>query len=107
MLKDVSVEINPYDESLTKKSRTEFYFAYPQSSDNYMYALCRNADRQTEVNPELQIWKWDGTPVGRYQLDRQISLFTVSEEYGKIYAINGEIEDKIYVYELPDIIKSE
>ncbi len=101
LLKDVSVEINPYDESLNKENRTIFYFSYPKSSDKYIYALCKNADNQTMVNPELQIWRWDGTPVGCYSLDRQISLFAVSEEYGKIYAINGDIEDEIYIYDLP------
>lgn len=104
LLKDISIEIEPYDEDLNKKNRTIFYFSYPKSSNKYIYALCKNADQQTVTNPELQIWKWDGTPIGAYKLDRPISLFAVSEEYGKIYAINGDIEDQIYIYDLPNIL---
>lgn len=46
------------------------------------------------VNPELQIWRCGGAPVGCYGFDRQISLFAVSDAYGKVYAINDDIEDE-------------
>lgn len=103
LIKDISLEIEPYapDFESEVNNRMVYYFAYPKSSDEYIYALCKNAKADAEAIPELQIWRWDGTPVGRYKLDRPVTLFSISEKYGKMYAVNGENEEEIYAFPLP------
>lgn len=107
LLKDISLEIEPYasDFETEVNSRMVYYFAYPKSSNEYIYALCKNAKADAEAIPELQIWRWDGTPVGKYKLDRHITLFSISEKYEKMYAVNGENEEEIYVFSLPKEVK--
>ncbi len=45
-----------------------------------------------------------GKSVGCYSFDGQLSLFAVSETYGKVYEINDDIEDEIYILNLPKML---
>lgn len=106
LLKDISLEIEPYSKEIEPNlsDRMVYYFAYPKASNKYIYALCKNAKSDAVIAPELQIWTWDGVSVAKYKLDRPISLFSVSEKHQKIYAINGEYEEEVYVYSLPEAL---
>ena len=79
------------------------YYALPVATDRYIYVLCENRRRNEPRHPttELQVWDWEGNPVGCYELDRQIAPFAIAEQYGKLYGVNQTDIDKIYVYPLP------
>ena len=73
------------------------YYPYPPCADNkYIYVLTKQ-----EEEPILEVWTWNGELVERYSLDKKISNFVVSNKYHTLYAVNKDIEDKIYVYKLP------
>lgn len=63
--------------------------------------MCKNSTRAENRIQELQVWNWDGKPIARYDMDRKLTLFTVSDKEKKIYAVDGDTEDVIYVYDLP------
>lgn len=80
------------------------YFPYPpQTINDYIYCIYRNATSTDEQTDLLQIWKWDGSPVASYKLEHNISSFCISDEYKKIYAVSTKEcnEDKIFIYDLP------
>ena len=74
------------------------YASYPCASERYIYALCRNSDREsfdTEA-PEIQVWDWSGNLKKRYLPDRNIDLFAVDEEQGLIFGMDIDQADKLY-----------
>lgn len=107
LLKDVSVEIPPFNDDLENEvqDRTIYYNSYPKASGKYIYTLCKSGKSTDTKESELQVWKWDGTPVASYKLDRVITLFAIFEKEQKIYAIDGENEDMVYMYQLPGSMK--
>lgn len=105
LLTEVTVQTPPYEDKLAENplDRTVYYFTPPRTDGNYIYILCKNSTRTEEKAPELQIWNWEGEPVARYELDRPLTLFDISATRHKLYAVDGEHEDEIYVYDLPTI----
>lgn len=103
LLKDVAVQHPPYENTIKEKAeeRIIYYHIPPQTYEDYIYVMCKNATRSEEKIQELQVWNWEGEPIARYNMDRKLTIFTISPENKKIYAIDGENEDKIYVYDLP------
>lgn len=103
LLKEVTVQTPPYEDKLAENplDRTVYYFTPPQTDGNYIYILCKNSTRTEEKAPELQIWNWEGEPVARYELDRPLTLFDISPQHHKLYAVDGEHEAEVYVYDLP------
>lgn len=103
LLKDISVTVPPMNSTFepNPEDRTIYYYAYPKTVGEYIYTLCRNGKRGDGGNIEFQVWKWDGTPAGRYKISDEITLFAISEKDKKIYAVDGENEEKLYVYPLP------
>lgn len=106
LLKDISVEIPPYNKEIEKKAedRIVSYYAYPKTVNDYIYVFCKNEEKGENNFTELQVWKWNGTPVASYILEEDLSLFTISDKYKKIYAINTSDEnneDVVFVYDLP------
>lgn len=102
MIKDILVKKEPFKDEIKENlnERIIYYYSPPQIANDYIYILCKNSTREENINPELQIWDWDGNPIACYQMDHQISLFTISTIYNKIYAIDGENEGNIYIYDL-------
>ena len=82
------------------------------ATDQYMYTLEQYYYRdEIQVDPDesnlttsVEIWTWDGDPVYRASFDRFISNFTVSEEFGKIYAFSTYKENRVYEYDIGDIL---
>lgn len=103
LLKEVTVKTPPYEDKLAENplDRTVYYFTPPRTDGNYIYILCKNSTRTEEKAPELQIWNWEGEPVARYEMDRPLTLFDISATHHKLYAVDGEHEEEIYVYHLP------
>lgn len=57
------------------------------------------ADYDTESI--FEVWDWKGNSLRRYQFDRFIHAFAVSEKYGRIYGYSYSDPTKIFEYELP------
>lgn len=94
MLKEVVME-HP-DSSLDDGEKNIYYQYYPCADDKYIYALTKQ-----EEQPILEVWTWNGELIAHYSLDKKIGNFVVSNKYHTIYAIDKNVEDKIYVYKLP------
>ncbi|GHT74326.1 hypothetical protein AGMMS50262_07050 [Bacteroidia bacterium] len=83
-----------------------YYYGYPKTANEYIYVLCKNAqykNRNEVVTTEMQVWKWDGTPIASFKINANLSAFNISEKYKKIYAVDIYHENIIYVFNLPFI----
>jgi hypothetical protein len=78
-----------------------FYFAQPYCSDKLISALYRNNEKNTV---ELHIIDWDGNPVCKLILDRKLKSATVDFDAGFMYGVS-EMEDRVYRYDIRDILK--
>lgn len=96
--KTIGTGRSPYEES---GKRRVCYPYVPQTVGEYIYCI-RSRENQSAAD-RLQVWRWDGTPVASYWLDRRISSFALSERTGKIYAVSTDegAADQIFVYDLP------
>lgn len=103
LLHDVDVQIEPYGFSLGKPGELNptYYINRPYSIGKYIYSLCSLSQTNKHGNSELHVWDWEGNPIACYELERKISLFAICEKRGKIYALNNEVEDEFYIYDLP------
>ena len=79
------------------------YASYPMATDDYIYILCENRLRNEPfpATSELQVWDWEGSLIGRYELDQPIILFAISQRFKQLYGVTGSDIDRIYVYPLP------
>lgn len=102
-IKDVIIKAPPYEEAIKEdmQDRVIYYHIPPRTNGKYIYVMCKNSTRAENRIQELQVWNWDGEPIARYDMDRKLTLFTVSDKEKKIYAVDGDTEDVIYVYDLP------
>lgn len=108
LLHDTDVKIEPYSTNFEENVRYQpgYYMGQPYATEDYIYTLCENSnprDTQIDSHCELQIWTWKGTPVACFEFDRKISLMAISKKYNKLYAFDNNIEDEIYIYDLPKI----
>lgn len=104
LLRDIDVQIEPYKVSLGNPGElaSTYYINRPYSIGEYIYSLCSLSQTDKHGNSELHVWDWEGNPIACYELGRKISLFAIDEKRGKIYALNNEVEDEFYIYDLPD-----
>lgn len=113
-------EIHVMDSITAKKdnsseSNLDEYFLYrfpTWASEKYIYFYAFNEfsskvfDKpNSNFQTSLEVWDWQGNPVSRIMFDRFIRNFTVSEKYGKLYGYSLENEDKIYVYDISQLLK--
>ncbi len=104
LLKEVNVQVEPYNKEYEQEyEKSMQYYMSPKATDKYIYVMCLNlkGGEQLTSTAELQVWDWDGNPVGKYTLDKVIYLFTISEKHGKLYGIHPLVEDTIYAFDLP------
>lgn len=94
MLKELILEKPANTKS--EKGRTIYYYTYPYATDKYIYVL----ENKKGAQKKLEVWSWDGTPVVRYVLNRNIDSFVVSEKYNKIYATSKDKKNIIYTYSI-------
>jgi len=83
------------------------YYGAIKSTDNYIYALCENERTHNllENIPTLEIWDWKGNPIACLKLDKSICTFDIDEASMKIYCIDRQITDKIFVYDLCKVLE--
>lgn len=83
-------------------SSTMVYYENIFLSDQYIYALNRNCTIEEYNNcndAEVHVFKWDGTPVCKYQLNEGIgpaSPFVVDELNNHIYTVNPKNEEDFF-----------
>jgi hypothetical protein len=103
--KSISVTQNDhlfdYKDILNSENMWIFYFAQPYCSDNLIFALYRSpASNAVEVH----VMDWDGNPVCKLILDRNIKSLTVDFDAGFMYCVSS-IEDRTYRYDIRNILK--
>ena len=105
---------DPYQEhEISKPERLYNYRTAVWATDQFMYTLGQyyyndevpDDPDESNLTTTLEIWTWDGDPVFRASFDRFVSNFTVSEEFGKIYAFSIFKENRMYEYDIGDILK--
>jgi hypothetical protein len=104
ILHDVQVHIGKYDAPET--ASPTYYIGQPQAVGKYIYVLCANtvgaATEKTSAY-ELQVWDWNGAPIACYTLDKNLSMFSISEKYRKLYALIRTNADELFIYDLPSL----
>lgn len=108
LLHDVDVQVAPYATHFEGDVRYQpgYYIGQPYATEEYIYTLCENSDfrdGQRNYRCELQVWSWNGRPVACFEFDRKISLMAVSRKYNKLYALDSDVENEMYIYDLPQI----
>ena len=103
LISEVDVRIDPYeaDAALEVAEQPIYYIGQPYATDEYIYVLCSNKNTSKDGRSELQVWDWEGNAVACYTFDRRLSLMAICEKYGRIYAIDNQVEDQMFVYDLP------
>ena len=102
LLYDVDIQVEPNEMSLGKPGELTptYYINRPYAIGRYIYSLCSLSQTNKHGNSELHVWDWEGIPIACYELGRKISLFAIDEKRGRIYALNNEVEDEFYIYDL-------
>lgn len=107
---DLIIQVRINDKSISDRSESNIiYRVHAVASDEYIYTLSLNTTEENiikypdEVKPILEIWNWDGEQIHRSMFDRLVTHFTVSEYYGKLYALSVYEMNKIFEYDIPDV----
>lgn len=104
LLHDVDVKINPchtnFDDPV--QDQPVYYIGQPYATERRIYVLCANLHTGVDCH-ELQVWDWDGHPVACFKFDRKLSLMAISPKYGKIYALDNQVDNELYIYDLPKL----
>lgn len=89
------------------KSYPVLYYTCIRTTNKYIYALniaCRGPDSPKTI-PSLEIWDWNGNPIANLKLDIPVSQFDITRDGKSVYCIDWVTMDKIFLYDLGDIIK--
>ncbi|MDT8402759.1 MAG: BF3164 family lipoprotein [Bacteroidales bacterium] len=83
------------------------YYKVVNSTDKYLYALCYNAKLKNflETHPVIEVWDWNGKPVARFRMGNSVLTFEVTPDDDKIFCIDNQTSNKIYVYNIGDILR--
>jgi hypothetical protein len=113
LLKDIEVNDTELSKLDDHNSGDYRYFLYRNpvwASDEYIYCigfygfsdvLFEKPDSSTTTS--FEIWDWDGNAVYKTTFDRYIRNFTVSEAHNKVYGYGFNVEDSLFVYDLPEL----
>lgn len=78
--------------------RNVIYYSIINSTDNYIYVLYGN--NSFDMSNELHIFDWEGNPVKRIFLDKDIFTFDVSPDDSFIIACSHNHTDKLFKFNL-------
>src|SRR5690625_3882537 len=102
-----------HDPYVTFDKSGESSYVYRSSiyaTDTFIYVLAPNVpsneamDSPEFIQPFLEIWDWEGNQLQRFRFDRLITDFSVSEKQGKVYAISVFEMNKIFEYDLSELV---
>ncbi len=82
------------------------YYRVVKANNDYIFALCENQLSHDLIDniPTLEVWDWDGNPVAKLELQEKVFTFDLLDNPLRIIAVDKQAMDKIYVYDLSDII---
>ncbi|MBR3625304.1 MAG: hypothetical protein IKN48_03005 [Bacteroidaceae bacterium] len=80
-------------------NREQYYVSYPKATDEYLFCLYTDPE---DGQSELHVFDWEGNAVALLNLGRKVDFFDHYAKEGKLYAIDASLEDRIFVYSLPD-----
>lgn len=85
-----------------KSGNLMIYYSVVKATDEYIYALCMNEhlDELVNSNPTIEIWDWNGNPIAKLYMKNSIFSFDVTNDNKKLYCIDRQITDKIFIYNL-------
>lgn len=114
---DLLNEIDIDDHNLLPENLNNDDFMYRSAvwaSDNYIYTIGYNGtserifeDFDETFRTSIEVWNWEGEFINRVKFDRLIHNLTISEEFRKVYAFSYLHEDKIFEYDLDDVLEVE
>lgn len=104
LLHDIDVKISPNHINFNDPVQNQpvYYIGQPYATESKIYVLCANLHTGMDCH-ELQVWDWDGRPVACFKFDRKLSMMAISPKYGKIYALDNQIDNELYIYDLPKL----
>lgn len=72
--------------------RQVYYVSYPCATDEAIYALT-----ESDGEPVLEVWDWDGKLTARYSLPYAFTALAYAPHDGFLYAVRaGEEKDLLY-----------
>jgi len=104
LLKEIHVEnLGNRDIPGHSMRRAPYYCSNPVADGKNIYILCESNENGTPLE-YLEVWTWDGEPVARFRLDRELDHFAI--EGNVMYGVDNSniYEDgvmKIIEYKLP------
>ena len=89
-----------------RKNAYRFYSSV-KATEKYIYAICENEYLNNLLNnkPTLEIWDWNANPIATFQLDRSVAAFDVTNDNRKLYFIDRQTQDKIFMHDLSGLVK--
>ncbi|MFC5683652.1 BF3164 family lipoprotein [Flavobacterium sp. MAHUQ-51] len=107
LLQEINIEDNYREYSPKDKDKNILFRGSCISTSNFIYVLRIDQPKnEIEKNfdsfkPKIEIWNWEGKLLKKYQLDKPITSFTVSEKDNKLFGISISNSNEIYEYKLP------
>ena len=104
LIKELHLEMESFNELPKRPSeRKTYYYTQPLTIGDRIFVLCRN-NISGHSDVYLEVWNWEGDPIARYQLDRELDHFAI--EGNVMYGVDNSniYEDgvmKIIEYKLP------
>ncbi len=100
------------DPNLKRGDELINYYYRIKSTSDFIYALYAGISvseyykegempQYTDFSDEIHIWKWDGTPVMKLELDRPVFSFDVTHDNKRIVASSVDDVDKLFEAEIP------
>ena len=77
-------------------------------TNDYVFGLYFGVDSETDgadFYMSVRIFDWDGRPLASLKLDRDVNSITFDEKTNLLYALNSDLEEKIFIYDLSETLK--
>ena len=95
-----------FEENSISKNPKKAYYKTIRVTDKYIYALCLDEFRNQLLRsfPVIEVWDWMGNPVCKLMLDQHIQTFDISDDGKILFAVDREVSDKLFIYEIFSVI---
>lgn len=99
LIREVTVENGEKEELDKNSSNWKFYYSHmPVATDDYIFML---ADSESvEGTKDLQVFNWDGEPIAKYNLAKNVQSIAYDSQRKKLYGCSDEHENTIFIYAL-------
>lgn len=112
LIKEIRIKNSDIETPIDLKNpmNNTIYNAETIATNNFIAVLNPNISAEESSrnkkfsNPTISIWNWNGNPIAKYQLDRPICSFAISEKTQKIYAVSSMVKNEIFEFNLPQTL---